>query len=374
MNYTRMPIEIESPEEIGYSTIQYNLAESSVRDIYVKDLNIKLDDLLLYYGHHRGHPDLLACIASESSALKPEDVLVCGGAATALFIVATTLLSEDDHLVVVRPNYGTNLETPRAINCEMSIIDLTFDERFTLNVDEVQKAIRPTTRLISITNPHNPTGTIIAEDVLNELIELAEVNNCYLLVDETYRYLNFQTPLLPYLAEKSKRVISVSSLSKAFGVPGIRIGWIISQDAGLMHKFLAAKEQIMITNSVVDEHIALHILQNQARLLEEAHRHIRTNFAIIKQFFAQTAYLDWVEPTAGVVCFPRLKVGYSLNAEAFYQSLYSSYHTLVGPGHWFEQDKIYMRIGFGYPTTEELTTGLQNLERCLGEHLRNENE
>ncbi|MVM38403.1 aminotransferase class I/II-fold pyridoxal phosphate-dependent enzyme [Spirosoma sp. HMF3257] len=371
MHYTRMPIEIESPEEIGYSTIQYNLAESSVRDIQVKDLTIKLDDILLSYGHHRGHPDLLACIASESTIIKPADVLVCSGAATALFVVATTLLSEKDHLVVVRPNYGTNLETPRAINCEMSLIDLTFEDRFAINIDQIRQAIQPNTRLISITNPHNPTGTVISEKILNELVELAEANNCYLLVDETYRYLNFQTPLTPYLAEKSKHVISVSSLSKAFGVPGIRIGWIICRDTELMREFLAAKEQIMITNSVVDEQIALHILQQQQRRLQEAHQHIRTNFAIIKSFFAQTPYLDWVEPTAGVVCFPRLKAGFSINTTTFYESLYSTYQTLVGPGHWFEQDKTYMRIGFGYPTAGELTVGLQNLERCLGEHLNN---
>lgn len=368
MNYTRMPIEIESPEEIGYSTINYNLAESSVRDIQLKDLNLSLDDLLLCYGHHRGHPDLLDCIASESPLFEPHDVLVCSGAATALFIVATTLLSEKDHLVVVRPNYGTNLETPRAINCTMSIIDLTFEQHFALNVDQIRQAIQPNTRLISITNPHNPTGTVVSEAVLGELVALAEEHNCYLLVDETYRYLTFQTPLLPYLAEKSPNVISVSSLSKAFGVPGIRIGWIICRDAELMTRFLAAKEQIMITNSVIDEQIALHVLRNQESRLAETHQLIRNNFEIIRQFFAQTPYLEWVEPTAGVVCFPRLKAGYSIDTEAFYQSLYSQYQTLVGPGHWFEQDKIYMRLGFGYPTADELTIGLQNLERCLEEH------
>ncbi|AUD03698.1 aminotransferase class I/II-fold pyridoxal phosphate-dependent enzyme [Spirosoma pollinicola] len=369
MRYTRMPIEIESPEEIGYSTIQYNLAESSVRDSKLNELNLNLGELLLCYGHHRGHPDLLDCIASESAVLTPADVLVCSGAATALFIIATTLLSENDHMVVVRPNYATNLETPRAINCEMSLIDLTFEEQFVLNVDQVRQAIRPNTRLISITNPHNPTGTIVPETTLNELVALAEAHNCYLLVDETYRYLNFQTPRIPYLAEKSRNVISVSSLSKAFGVPGIRIGWIICLDTSLMHRFLAAKEQIMITNSVVDEQIAVHILQNQASRLAEAHRHIRTNFAITKQFFAQTRYLDWVEPTAGVVCFPRLKAGYTLDTDTFYPSLFATYQTIVGPGHWFEQDKIYMRIGFGYPGPDELTTGLLNIERCLKEHI-----
>ena len=369
MKYTRMPIEIESPEEIGYSTITYNLAESSVRDIQLKDLNLSLGDLVLSYGHHRGHPDLLNCIASEGTTFQPNDVLVCSGAATALFIVATTLLSEKDHLVVVRPNYGTNLETPRAINCEISIIDLTFDERYAFDVDQIRQTIQPNTRLISITNPHNPTGTVISEDVLLDLVALAEAHNCYLLVDETYRYLNFQTPRAPYLAEQSQNVISVSSLSKAFGVPGIRIGWIICRDEQLMTQFLAAKEQIMITNSVVDEQIALHILHNQAAILHETHQHIRTNFEIIKTFFFETPYLEWVEPTAGVVCFPRLKSGYQLNVAPFYESLYAQYSTLVGPGHWFEQDKTSMRIGFGYPTADELKTGLQNLERCLVENL-----
>ncbi|SOD99615.1 aminotransferase class I/II-fold pyridoxal phosphate-dependent enzyme [Spirosoma fluviale] len=369
MRYTRMPIEIESPEEVGYSTIKYNLAESSVRDIQLRELNLDLGQLVLSYGHHRGHPDLLDCLASESALLKPDDVLVCSGAATALFIIATTLLSEHDHLIVVRPNYATNLETPRAINCDMSLIDLTFDEQFALNVDQIRQAIQHNTRLISITNPHNPTGTVIPETTLNELIALAEEYNCYLLVDETYRYLNFQTTRLPYLAEKSKHVISVSSLSKAFGVPGIRIGWIICRDASLMHRFLAAKEQIMITNSVVDEQIALHMLQHQTTRLTEAHRHIRANFAITQQFFAQTPYLEWVEPTAGVVCFPRLKANYSLNIKGFYESLYTTYETIVGPGHWFEQDKIYMRIGFGYPTADELRTGLQNIDQCLKEHI-----
>jgi aspartate/methionine/tyrosine aminotransferase len=288
MKYMRMPIEIESPEEIGYSTIAYNLAESSVRDIQLKDLNLNLGELVLSYGHHRGHPDLLESIASEGATFQPNDVLVCSGAATALFIVATTLLSEKDHLVVVRPNYGTNLETPRAINCEMSVIDLTFDGRYAFDVEQIRQTIQPNTHLISITNPHNPTGTVISEDVLLDLVALAEAHNCYLLVDETYRYLNFQTPRTPYLAEKSPNVISVSSLSKAFGVPGIRIGWIISRDEQLMTRFLAAKEQIMITNSVVDEQIALHILQNQEAILNVTHQHIRTNFEIIKTFFSET--------------------------------------------------------------------------------------
>lgn len=100
---------------------------------------------------------------------------------------------------------------------------------------------------------------------------------------------------------------------------------------------LAAKGRIMITNSVIDEQIALHILQHQESRRAEAHQHIRTNFGIIRQFFAQTPYLNWVMPTAGVVCFPQSKASYSISTDAFHQSMYSKYHTLVGSAHWFEK-------------------------------------
>ena len=364
MKYTRMPIEIESPEEMGYGNIRYNLAESSVRDIYLRDLNVDLKDLVLFYGEHKGIAKLREAIKEESKVVTTDDVLVTTGAATALFIVATTLLNPSDHLIVIRPNYGTNLETPRAINCAMSIIDLKFENNFEMDVNEIRKAIQPNTKLISITNPHNPTGKVFDEKLIQQLVQLAEESNCRLLVDETYRDLNFQTELKPYVAELSDKVISVSSVSKSFGAPGVRIGWLICRDKKLTHDFLAAKEQICLCNSVVDEEIAFHLLHNKKAILEKNHEHIRTNFAYFKHWFAQQEYLEWVEPQAGVVCFPRLKANYKMDAEKFYDTMFSKYGTIVGPGHWFEQNKIYMRIGFGYPTLDELKTGLDNLNEC----------
>jgi aspartate/methionine/tyrosine aminotransferase len=201
--------------------------------------------------------------------------------------------------------------------------------------------------------------------LIQQLVQLAEENNCRLLIDETYRDLNFQTKLKPYAAEFSNKVISVSSVSKSFGAPGVRIGWLICRDKKLMHDFLAAKEQICLCNSVVDEEIAFHLLHNKTTILEKNHEHIRTNFTYFKQWFAQQEYLEWVEPQAGVVCFPRLKSMYKLDAEKFYDTLFSKYGTIVGPGHWFEQNKIHMRFGFGYPTFEELITGLDKLNECF---------
>jgi len=364
-----MPIEVESPEEMGYDTIRYNLAESSVRDVCFESLGINLNELVLCYGEHRGDSSLRKAIVAESQKLSHENVLVTTGAATALFLVATTLLSPDDHLIVIRPNYATNLETPRAINCETTIIDLKFENNFEIDVEAIRIAIKPNTRLISFTNPHNPTGKIFSEDIVNKLIEIAVEHNCYLLADETYRDLNFKTSLQPHLAERHQNIISICSLSKAFGAPGIRIGWAICKDEQLMARLLAGKEQIVICNSVVDEAIALHLLNNQAQFLPKTHQHIRDNFEILKNWFKTQQYLEWNEPSAGVVCFVRVKNQYRIDMPQFYEMLYSAFQTAVGPGHWFEQPQNYMRIGFGYPTPQELTQGLLNLEKCLGECL-----
>ena len=365
MDYKRMPIEIESPEEQGYNSIKYNLAESSMRDLNLADLQVDVKHLVLFYGEHRGIAKLREVIKEESKILTADDVLVTSGAAMALFIVSSTLLNHNDHMVVIRPNYATSLEAPRALSCKMSIIDLKFENNFDIDIDEVKKAIKPNTRLISITSPHNPTGKLFNQQTIKKLIALAEERDCFLLVDETYRELNFQTELTPYEAEHSDKVISVASISKAYGAPGLRIGWIISRDKKLMHDFLAAKELICLCNSVIDEEIAFYLLHNKLQFITKNHQHTKTNFNYFKQWFANQAFLEWVEPQAGVVCFPRLKAGIDLNTDKFYETLYQDYSTVVGPGHWFERDKVYMRIGFGYPTLNELTQGLTNLEACL---------
>ena len=369
MKYQRMPIEIEAPEEKGYATIQYNLAESSVRDKTIKETGISLDDLVLFYGEHWGTTPLREAIIKGEEKLSFQNVLVCPSAASALFMVHTSLLDADSHLIVIRPNYGTNLETPRAIGCAMTIIDTSFADNFQIDVQEICEAIKPTTKLISITTPQNPTGVDIPLSTIQVLVEICEKYNVLLLVDETYRDLNFQSAQNAYMASLSPNVLSVCSLSKAFGAPGIRIGWVISQDISILYKLLAAKEQIIISNSVVDEAIALHLLQNKEHILETMHTHIRTNYSIFKEWIASNPYLEVVLPNAGVVAFPRLKKGIEIDTQKFYDTLYTKYATVVGPGHWFEKEKTYMRIGFGYPTSAELTQGLQNITKCIDECL-----
>ncbi|HLP12333.1 MAG TPA: aminotransferase class I/II-fold pyridoxal phosphate-dependent enzyme [Flavobacteriales bacterium] len=356
-----MPIEIESPEQMGYDNVRYNLTESSVSDQLLGDLNFDLSKTLLCYGDHSGLPALREAIAKPYN-LGIKEILITQGAASALFIVASSLLEKGDHVLVMHPNYATNIETPKAIGCEVEKIELKFATKFRPDLDAIKKQIRPNTKLISITTPHNPTGMALTEEELLFFVELAESNNCYLLVDETYRELAFQKPTT-LAACLSPKVISVSSLSKSYGLPGIRIGWIITINKQLQELFLAAKEQIFVTNSVLDETVASLFLEKSESLLAGIQKKNKKHFELVKAFIEKEKRLNWVEPQGGVVCFPRIEPMISL--ELFYQTLNHMYYTYVGPGHWFDVNKEFFRIGYGWPTTDDLKVGLQNIKAAL---------
>ncbi|HSC38451.1 MAG TPA: aminotransferase class I/II-fold pyridoxal phosphate-dependent enzyme, partial [Chitinophagaceae bacterium] len=199
---------------------------------------------------------------------------------------------------------------------------------------------------------------------MKELVRIAEKKDAWLLVDETYRDMAFQQKL-PVACDYSERVISVSSLSKTYGLPGIRMGWIFCRDKKLMETFLAAKEQIYICGSALDEAVAFHYLQHKERWFSSIETDIREKFGITKAWMEKQSGFEWVEPTGGVVCFPRIKHPDQVNIDRFYETLIKEYGTYVGPGHWFDMPRHYMRVGFGWPSREELKDGLAALEKSL---------
>ena len=362
MRYVRMPIEVESPEEQGYDTIRFNLSESSIRDRPLSDLRLKLDKLVLAYGPHRGSAQLRTLIA-ERAGVSDLHVLTTAGAAGALFIIATTLLEKGDHLVVVRPNYATNLETPRAIGCEISTLDLRFEDGFALETAALEKMLRPSTKLISITTPHNPTGVALTEGKLQAVLALGEQRGIKVLVDETYRDMSF-VPKPPVAAALSPNAISVSSMSKSYGIPGIRVGWIVCQDTKLLERFLAAKEQIGICGSIIDEEIAEVALADAPHFMIEVDKQLRAALAIVEDWVGREKRMEWVKPQGGCVCFPRIRSDAGIDVEKFYKEL-AARETLVGSGHWFEQDRRFMRIGYGWPLEAELKGGLVAISASL---------
>ena len=213
---------------------------------------------------------------------------------------------------------------------------------------------------------------MLSEAELRQIIDLCARKGVTLLVDETYREMAFSGPL-PVAAslvaphQQGSPVLSVSSLSKTWGLPGIRIGWLICRDRRLMETLLAAKEQIFICNSVVDEEIALRFLERKAQFSPAIFPAMKRNFATLDAWMTQQSALEWVRPEGGVVGFPRFRDSYPIDIERFYRVLNIQHKTFVGPGHWFEMDRRYMRIGYGWPKTEELVAGLRAVTQAAAE-------
>lgn len=363
MRFRRMPIEIESPEQLGYETIAYNLSESSFSDMRLADHGIDSDvgDLLLQYGDHLGLPRLREQIAGDADELAPDDVLVTAGAAAALFITASALVQPGDHLVVMRPNYATNLETPRALGADVEYLELRFEDGWQLDPQRVADALGPETRLVSITYPHNPTGAMLERARLEELVAIVDAHGgARLLVDETYRELAYGEPL-PMAASLSPRAISIGSMSKVYGMPGLRIGWVVTRDPAAQELLLAAKEQILLAGATIDEELAARVLEARPRLLPVIRSKVERHLEIVRDWMAGQDVFEWVEPRAGVVGFLRFRPGVEVDVDRFYESLLADHGTYVGPGHWFDQERRSFRLGFAWPQTDELESGLAGL-------------
>jgi aspartate/methionine/tyrosine aminotransferase len=200
------------------------------------------------------------------------------------------------------------------------------------------------------------------------LEKLAEQYDCRLLVDETYRDLTAGEPY-PSAAGISPRVIAVSSVSKAYGAPGLRVGWLVTKDPELYELFLAAKEQIGICGSIVDENLALAVLEQRDVWLRAVRAERAERLEIIQEWVVRDELIDWVRPEGGVVCFPWMNVPATFDFDQFYSRLLAEHGTYVGPGHWFEMPRNFMRIGFSWPTVDELKAGLAGISLALRQTL-----
>jgi aspartate/methionine/tyrosine aminotransferase len=270
--------------------------------------------------------------------------------------------------VVLHPNYATNFEVPKSLGINISLHQLTFEEEWKLHLDKFESLITPKTKLLSITYPNNPTGVTIDESTLKKIIQIAESHDIPLLVDETYRLLSYDEPL-PTAASLSSKTISVESLSKTYGAPGIRVGWIATQDHDLLEGFLATKEQIHINSPSYLEEVGYQILLKKEEILAKTQSENRMKKEYMTKWIKDTPEIEWIEPQAGVVCFPRIKPDVNIDIEKFYQILNHKFKTYVGPGHWFGFSKRYFRVGYSHIPIGILKEGLETINKAIKESL-----
>lgn len=360
MHFRRMPLE-DWFDSYQYE-VDYDIGESGVKYVGLGSLGLDLEHVQLRYGHHRGSPELRSIISEQYEGLAADQICVTNGSSESNFSVVASLVGDSDHMVVEHPNYPSLYEVPRSLGLSHDLFRIVYEEGFKPDLGRLEQLIKPNTELVTLTHPNNPTGSVISEKTLREVIELVESRNAYLLHDETYRELSFEKPPPP-AATLSDHAISMTTMSKAYGIPGIRIGWIAGPKH-IVESVRAVREQLTICNNVLGEAIAMSVLNKRETILKGVRQRVQRNFETLKRWMAHQDVLEWVEPSGGVVCFPRLKNGSS--TEELCRTLATKYRTFTVPGYGFEMNR-HLRIGFG-GDAEELDEGLKRLTQAIKEY------
>ncbi|MGV1791310.1 aminotransferase class I/II-fold pyridoxal phosphate-dependent enzyme [Rhizobium sp. A37_96] len=315
------------------------------------------ETLWLGYSETFGNPELRAIIAGLYGQMQGADILCFAGAEEGIYIAMHALLDKGDHAIVVTPNYQSAETIPLSI-CDVSAVALDPDDAWSLDIDAVAAAIRPNTRLISINFPHNPTGKVLERERFDALVELCRRHGIWLFSDEVYRGLTVEgKPLLPAAADVYERGLSLGVMSKAYGLPGLRIGWIACRDHVLLSKMERMKHYLSICNAGPSESLAKIALLNAYRILDCNNRLIASNLVKLKGLFSEFEHLfDWYTPDGGCVCYPRYKGADGV--ETFARDLVEQAGVLLLPASLYHSDLHptpgdRFRIGFGRANIDE---------------------
>jgi aspartate/methionine/tyrosine aminotransferase len=267
----------------------------------------ELAALPLGYTPTWGNNALREAIAATYEAVDPDDVLVFAGAEEAMFWAMQELVGPGGHAVVTVPNYQSMESVTLATGAAVSGLPLRPEDGWALDLDALQALLRPETRLVAVNFPNNPTGALPDPDTWAALVAVCEERGIRLFSDEVYRGLESEgTQPLPQAADRSPTALSMGVMSKAYGLPGLRIGWLACRDRAVLERLETRKHYTTICNAGPSELIATYALRRGARITARNRALIARNLPVFDAFFAAHADLfAWERPQAGCVCFPR---------------------------------------------------------------------
>jgi aspartate/methionine/tyrosine aminotransferase len=279
---------------------------SALLDLADEDGRARWESLQLSYTQTHGLPALRDSIAATYDNVSADEILCFAGAEEALYLAMQVLLDPGDHAVVITPNYQAAETVPLSI-CEVTGVALRPDDHWTLDLETLKAALRPNTRLVSVNFPNNPTGAVPDKDAWRAVVELCDERGIHLFSDEVYRGLELnRDTTLAQAADLSPTALSLNVLSKAYGLPGLRIGWIACRDPAVLDRLERAKHYTSICNSAPSEILGLIALRAGDQLLEKNRQIIADNLVSFSQFFSSHRSLfEWQAPQGGCVAFPR---------------------------------------------------------------------
>lgn len=352
----------------------YNLCASDVETHTMNEVLQMADEetlglwnqLELNYTEPKGLPELLREISYiYGPNISDENVLCFAGAEEGIYCMAQVLLKPTDHAIVITPCYQSLESLPASI-CSITKVSLKFQEQWKIDINAIKEAIKPNTKLLVINFPHNPSGALIAKEEQKELIQLARKHDLWIFSDEVYRLLEFNiTDRLMPIASVYEKGISLSVMSKAYGLAGLRIGWVACQQTEILDAMGELKHYLSICNSAPSEVLALIALRASDKIHSRNHTLLLNNFELLKNFFkTYSGLFEWIQPKAGCIGYPLFKGRQSV--DRFADELLDDFGVLILPSSVYDEAGNHFRIGFGRKTLPE---SLGQLSRFIEKNL-----
>ncbi len=346
-------------------TAPYILCSSDPQSMSVKELlsleNNSQDDFMkLYLGYpeSKGGEDLRKEISKLYKGAGVEDILCHSGGEEGIFLFMNNYLEKGDHVISLFPAYQSLYSVAESIGCEMTFWKLieNEDNSFNLDLDFLRKNIKKNTKAIIVNFPHNPTGYLPDLNTLNEFINLAKKNNVLIFSDEVYRHLvHDKTKTLPSVVDLYENSVSTGSMSKAFGLPGLRVGWTITKNQDLLSKMWSYKDFTTICSSSPGEFLATIAIKHKETILDKNLKIILENLKILSSFFEKYNNLFiFNPPSATAIAFPRIRM--DKNVEDFCVDLAEKKGVFLLPSTKYDYGDKNFRVGFGK----------KNMKECLG--------
>ena len=367
------PFEHEVMASQNEKEVDYNLSESGVQPLLLKELLADspeyIEKLLateIDYSHANGDPQLRENIAALYSGCTSSNVLVTVGAIEANFNSINTLLQPGDEIAIMLPNYMQIWGIAKNYGLKMNIFHLCEDNGWQVNLDELKQAVTPKTKLIAVCNPNNPTGYILTHEEMNAIINAAEEVGAWILADEVYtgaeRINDEETP--SFYSQYDK-VMAVGSMSKSYGLPGLRVGWAVGP-TDTVEKILRRHEYTTLSTSIFSNKLAALALSANVRprIIQRTRKYIRKGFPLLQEWIdQQKETFQLVAPQAAAIAFLRYKL--DVNSTELANQLIQEKSVLIVPGDHFGMDK-FIRISYGLPQ-DYLTEGLKRIRQQVME-------
>ena len=302
--------------------------------------------LRLGYTETPGHPLLREEISRLYSGITAENILVTVPE-EGIFLLMHALLSPGDHIVCTFPGYQSLYEVARSIGCEVSIWKPDETHGWCFDPGQLEKKIRPNTKMVVVNFPHNPTGSVPSRNDFEKIVDIVRRHGTYLLSDEMYRFLEIEEGYtLPSACELYDRAFTLCGLSKSFGLPGLRIGWLVSRCDEELERVSMLRDYTTICSSAPSEILAVMALRSRKSIIGKQLERVRRNVKLLDGFFSKYEDLfRWNRPAGGSVCFPRMLI--DPDTGTFCERLIEETGIMLVPSSIFQYGGNHVRIGFG---------------------------